>query len=235
MRLDERDQLEISLPIRDQIADILRRQIISGELKSGNKISERDISAHFNVSTAPVKEAIRTLNMEGLLRSYPRRGTFVANVVGDNVLQLVHLRSVIEGTAAYWGTKNISDDDISRMAHYLSRFDYLIHNEDIRDKAILDKIARINYHFHLVLSNAAGNDYLDQLVKNLGSINNTIRYMYYSPSFGGENVLAEYEKSLKEHTEIFEAVKARDSESAERLTVKHINSVANTVVDQQNK
>jgi len=51
----ERIELEISLPMRDQIADSLRRQIISGVLKSGDKISERDLSYQYNTSTAPVK------------------------------------------------------------------------------------------------------------------------------------------------------------------------------------
>ena len=101
-RWQMKDGIEISLPIRDQVADILRRRIISGELRPGEKISERELSAALNVSTAPIKDAIRTLNMEGLLRTYPRRGTFVTNVLGENIFQLIHTRSVIEGSAAYW-------------------------------------------------------------------------------------------------------------------------------------
>lgn len=151
--------------MRDQIADILRRQILSGELKSGNKISERDISSHYHISTAPVKEAIRALNMEGLLRSYPRKGTFVSELIGDNILQMIHLRSAIEGTAAFWGTKSISDD-IHKMEEYLEQFDYMLHNEDPSDKDVLDRIAKSNYHFHLILSKAADNDYMDQLIQN---------------------------------------------------------------------
>lgn len=231
----DQEHLEISLPMRDQIADILRRQILSGKLKCGDKISERDISSFYNVSTAPVKEAIRTLNMEGLLRSYPRKGTFVSNFVGDNVLQMVHLRSVIEGVAAFWGTKNISDEEIQKMEFYLGRFDSLIHNGDISNKEILDQIAKNNYHFHLVLSDAAQNDFLDQLIKNLGSINNTIRYMYYSSDFLSNHTISEYENSLKDHTAILEAVKERSPEKAQALTVKHINRIGHTVVDLQSQ
>ncbi len=226
----EKDCLEISLPMRDQIADILRRQILSGKLKSGDKISERDISSFYNVSTAPVKEAIRTLNMEGLLRTFPRKGTYVSSFVGDNILQMIHLRSVIEGTAAFWGTKNISKKDIEKMETYLERFKYLLYEEDIENKEVLDQIAKNNYHFHLLLSNAAQNDYLDQLIKNLGSINNTIRYMYYL-----SDIPSDYEVSLRDHTEILNAVKERCPEDAEALTIKHIKRVGDTVLALQNK
>jgi len=166
--------------------------------------------------------------MEGLLRSYPRKGTFVSDVVGDNILQMVHLRSVIEGTAAFWGTKNISDEDIQKMEQYNNTFDYLLHNENLSDQAILDRIGKVNYHFHLILSNAANNEYLTRLILNLGSINNTIRFMYYAP---GAKTLDEYENSLSDHTAILRAVQARDPEQAEALTIKHINRIVNTIVE----
>ena len=119
------------------------------------------------------------------------------------------------------------------MAKYLTRFDYLIHNEDLTDAEVLDQIAKNNYHFHLVLSEAAQNEYLNHLIKNFGSINNTIRYMYYSSDLNSKDTLAEYEISLKEHSEIFEAVRLRQPEMAEALTVKHIKNVCKTVIAAQ--
>ena len=111
--IEKKYKLEISLPLNEQVADILRHQILSGEFKKGQKISERQISSQLNVSTAPVKNAIRTLNIEGLLQSIPHKGTFVSDISHSNLIQQIHLRSVIEGTAAYWGTKNITNDDLN--------------------------------------------------------------------------------------------------------------------------
>ena len=219
------NELEISLPLRDQITDILRREIISGELKEGEKISERYISSRFNVSTAPAKEAIRTLNMEGLLCTYPRKGTFVSDLYGSNLVQMVHLRGVIEGTAAYWGTRNISDEDIVKMGKHLDTFRILL-TQDVHDKEIADKIAKNNYTFHRILSINAGNPYLDQLILTLGSINNTIRYLYYFT----DDVASDYCISYSEHSAIYEAVKARNCTLAEELTSRHIRRVADTVL-----
>ncbi|MEI3190540.1 MAG: winged helix-turn-helix domain-containing protein [Lachnospiraceae bacterium] len=60
-------------PIRDQVADILRKRIISGDLANGEKLSERQISAELNISTTPVKEAFRLLQAEGLIYTLPRK------------------------------------------------------------------------------------------------------------------------------------------------------------------
>lgn len=65
-------------PIRDQVADILRKRIISGDLANGEKLSERQISAELNISTTPVKEAFRLLQAEGLIYTLPRKGSFVS-------------------------------------------------------------------------------------------------------------------------------------------------------------
>ena len=225
-RWQMKDGIEISLPIRDQVADILRRRIISGELRPGEKISERELSAALNVSTAPIKDAIRTLNVEGLLRTYPRRGTFVTNVLGENIFQLIHTRSVIEGSAAYWGTINITDEGLSQMESYLQKFERLLHTADMTDPEVLDQVTGYNYHFHLILSNAAGNDYLNRLIQIMGSINNTIRHIYYFSDFS-----TDYEQSLTDHTDIYNAAKSRDPELAEKLTVTHIRRVGEVVLE----
>ncbi|RGY99114.1 GntR family transcriptional regulator [Clostridium sp. AM58-1XD] len=222
------DELEIALPLRDQITDILRRQIISGELKKGEKISERDISSRFHVSTAPAKEAIRTLNMEGLLRTYPHKGTYVSDLYESNLVQMIHLRSVVEGTAAYWGTLHITDEDIDRMKDYLDQFSALL-REDVKEKEIVEKIAKANYSFHRILSIAAGNSYLDQLILTMGSINNTIRYLYYF-----SYIPSDYDTSYQEHKALFEAVTKKDPSLAEQITVKHIRRVGSTVLSEEN-
>ena len=220
------NQLEIALPLRDQITDILRQDIISGKLKSGEKISERDISLRFNVSTAPAKEAIRTLNMEGLLQTFPRKGTYVSDIFDSNLVQMVHLRGVIEGVGAYWGTKNITDQDIDKMENCLKLFSELL-KKDLNDKEVIDQITQTNYSFHRILSIAAKNSYLDQLILTMGSINNTIRQLYYRTYVDAKG----YQISFEEHKAIYEAVRKRDPDEAEAITVKHIRRVADSVLD----
>ena len=74
-------------PIRDQVADILRKRIISGDLANGEKLSERQISAELNISTTPVKEAFRLLQAEGLIYTLPRKGSFVSANASEHAYQ----------------------------------------------------------------------------------------------------------------------------------------------------
>lgn len=217
-------KLEIALPLNDQVADILRHQILSGELKKGQKISERLISSQLDVSTAPVKNAIRTLNIEGLLTSIPHKGTFVSDVSHSNLLQQIHLRSVIEGTAAYWGTKYISKKELASMEMKLDCFRKFVDMEFNRDKELLNQLLKENYSFHKILSLAANNTYLNQLIANMDSINNTIRDLYYDVSANDEIKI-----SYEDHKRIFNAAKNGDCEEAEQATIDHIKRVASTI------
>ena len=222
--VEKKYELEISLPLNEQVADILRHQILSGELKKGQKISERLISAQLNVSTAPVKNAIRTLNIEGLLQSIPHKGTIVSDVSHSNLLQQIHLRSVIEGTAAYWGTKYISNEDLELMESKLDNFRKFTDLTYAKEKGFLDQLRKDNYSFHKILSLSANNTYLNQLIANMDSINNTIRDLYYDVSERKEILV-----SFEDHKRIFLAAKAKNSVEAEQATIAHIMRVAHTL------
>ena len=122
-------------PIRDQIADILRRKIIRGELENDEKLSERRISAELNVSTTPVKEAFRQLQAEGLIYTLPRKGSYVSVNVVEHMYQVILLRSAIEGVAAYMAAKRMNDEIFETIQMPLEKAGELIeHNADDYDK-----------------------------------------------------------------------------------------------------
>lgn len=75
-----------AIPIREQVADIIRKMIVNGELKADQQISEREISQMLMVSTTPVKEAFRVLESEGLLYSIPRKGSYISKLSRKNIL-----------------------------------------------------------------------------------------------------------------------------------------------------
>lgn len=224
MNVKKKYELEISLPLSDQVADILRHQILSGELKEGQKISERQIGTQLEVSTAPVKNAIRTLSMEGLLQSIPHKGTFVSDISHSKLSQMIHLRSVIEGTAAFWGAKYITDEDLDLMESKLDIFRRIAKEANPKDSAVMKQLRKENYSFHKILSLSANNTYLNQLIANMDSINNTIRDLYYDVSAVDEIV-----NSYDDHERIFLAAKKRDGKEAEQATIHHIRRVADTL------
>lgn len=213
------DIINISLPIRDQVADILRRRIITGEYKAGQNISERDICAGLNISTTPIKEALRMLATEGLVYTLPRKGTYVSDVIGTHVKGIIYLRSVVEGVGAHLGTLHISDADINTMSSLLEQS-----MELAGDNARVDEMAKANYNFHRLLSSASQNQYILQLIDTMASLNNSIRYLYLKKDRD------EYKNAYNEHKAILEAVKARDPVRVEALTVQHVRRVGDKVL-----
>lgn len=210
-----------AIPLRDQIADIIRRMILKNELKGNEPISERYISQMLNVSTTPVKEAFRILQSEGLVYTKPRKGSFVSEVSRDNILQIAFMRSSLEGVAALFAVQNITEEEIGELEEALAVSKELIDRDG--DK---EELSKSNSHFHAILRNASRNKYLVQLISTMRSIDKTFREVSLSAS------VEEPGRAHKEHMEILEAVKKRDAKLAEKLMVIHIRRVANFVLEE---
>ena len=212
-----------SLPFRDQVADIVRRMIITGELKSGEPISERQISQMLNVSTTPVKEAFRILQTEGMISIVRRKGSFVADRPQDMAMQVVSMRSALEGVGASFTTKNATDEQLEIMENALNESGRLMATTGCDEEGDA-QLFKQNKIFHSTLRAAAHNNYLNNMLETLRSIEKTFSTMSF-------HTTPEYRKNAYyEHKEILEAVKERNGEKAESLMVKHLRNEARLVI-----
>lgn len=217
----ETEQLVEVLPMREQIANIMRKMILTGELKGGEMIRERQFSELFNVSTTPVKEAFRILQAEGLIYTKPRSGTFVSDISVETMLQIIYMRSALDGVAAYFAALLASDEDIAYLGVILDEIGNMIDQ-----KASGDEISKKNAVFHEELRNLAQNDYLVTLIHNVNAIDAAFRSLaLHKP--------VEHPRSHKEHVAIYEAIKNRNAVEAEHLMQEHIRRVANFVVNKE--
>lgn len=213
-------QIEEVAPIRDQVADILRQQILNGELQPETQISERQLSQDFDVSTTPIKEALRILQSEGLIVTKPRRGSFVAETTKDQLLALTFMRSSLEGVAAYWATIYASEEELLHMQEALA------HSEElIKAGAPIKQISDSNVQFHRVLRNACRNQYLLNILSNMRSMDITIR----ARSFTIDEV--EPARAHKEHMRVLTAVLKRDSKEAEQAMIDHIRRISTMTIN----
>jgi len=208
-----------SVPLRDQVVDIIHQMILNGELKSNEKISERKISSMLKVSTTPVKEAFRILQVEGLISSSPRKGSFVSADVVEHLKQIVYLRSAIDGVAANFAARYATDDEIQKMQAILDCVEPLIASQKNADL-----ISKKNDEFHNVLRNAAHNGYVVNLGENLRSIDNSIRSVINKVDY------RKIKDRHEEHKAILEAVKKRDGDLAERLMIQHVREAPVVIV-----
>jgi len=219
-----KDQIVEAIPLREQVASIIRKMIITGELQAGSPISERQLSQQLGVSTTPVKEAFRILESEGLLYSVARKGSYISVLSKKNLMQVVFMRSSLEGVAAFFAAKNATPDDIAAMEEALAMSAKLIAKNEA-DNELNPEVAEYNEQFHMCLRQVAGNDYLMSLIRNMRSIDDAVRKV------AAVSDEVEPPRAQKEHLAILDAVKKRDGALAERLMVAHIRRVGEFVLD----
>lgn len=203
------EKIEISLPLREQVCNIIRGRIYRGELTSGTMLSERSVSRELGISTTPVKEAFRVLTAEGLLVTLPRRGVQVTDVT-TNLEYVNFIRSALEGVAAYLAARNISKDQEAVLCSSIEKVEQGL----AQDK--FEEVTRYNDIIHETIREASGSIYLLNLLKDLREIDKCLRVK--SIQFSEE----ERQQSFKEHYAIVQAVLAHDSEEAEKQMVNHI-------------
>jgi DNA-binding GntR family transcriptional regulator len=209
-----------AVPLREQVADIVRVMILKGELESEQAISERYISQRLNVSTTPVKEAFRILQSEGLIYSIPRKGSYVSSMSKSNMEQITFIRSSLEGIAAYYAALNATDDEIAQMKEILEQVGVLVSNPENRQK-----VSSGNVEFHRILRNASRNQYLISLLANMRSIDNSLRTVNLNlPK-------VDPVQDHAEHLRILDAISKRDAVHAEQAMISHIRRVAVFVLE----
>ena len=102
-------------PLRDVVFENLREAIVEGRLKPGQRLMEVQLAEQLGVSRTPVREAIRKLELEGLVVMLPRKGAYVANMSLKDLIDVLEIRASLEGLAASLAAERITDEDIKKF------------------------------------------------------------------------------------------------------------------------
>lgn len=194
--------------LRDHVYGLVRDAIVSGRLKGGEKLNERQLASQLGISTTPLKEALRVLEAEGLVRSEPRRGIYVT-FSASQAEEMMLARAALESMIARQAAKRADDEQIAFMHGLLVRM-----REELETADILQLIA-LNEEFHTAIHDASGCDYLRRLQSGQQIYDHAARL----------NVLAderERQLAVEEHEAIANAIAARDPDLAERLMRDHV-------------
>lgn len=194
--------------LRDHVYGVVRDAIVSGRLKGGEKLNERQLAAQLGISTTPLKEALRVLEAEGLVRSEPRRGIYVTFNAGQ-AEEMMLARAAIESMIARQAAKRAGEGQIARMRELIVEMRNGLETVDV-----LQLIA-LNEQFHNVIHEASGCDYLRRLQSGQNIYNHAARL----------SVLAEERERLlavEEHEAIANAIAGGEPDLAERLMRDHV-------------
>lgn len=210
--------------ITDQVDNILRRMILTGELTGNQQIKERELSEMLNVSTTPIKESLRRLEAEGLIYRKPRVGTFVSNFSKEVMLQTVFMRSALDGVAAFFACKNASDEELEELGQVV-----LDMEKSAKDDADSSVVRKQNELFHDKIRQCANNSYLSLLLSNMAQIDQLFRDLALTKQ------PVEVKRSFSEHQAIYMAISDRNAEEAERLMNSHVRRIAINIINKGHK
>lgn len=200
-------------PLREIVFETLRDAIINQTLEPGERLMEIQMAEEMGVSRTPVREAIRKLELEGLVIMVPRKGAYVAGISVKDIHEVFEVRASLEGLAASLAAQRVTPEELDEMEKNL----FMETGEEDADENNLRSIVEIDTSFHDLLYKAAKNEKLFQMVNNLQE--QLQRFRSASLARPGRSRTA-----LDEHRKILEAIAMGDSKLAQKLAMEHIES-----------
>ncbi|MEO8015231.1 MAG: GntR family transcriptional regulator [Polaromonas sp.] len=192
-----------------EVAERLREQIFNRTLEPGNWIDEQKLALEYGISRTPLREALKVLAVEGLVTMKVRRGAYVTEMSTNDVHQVYHLLSLLESDAAADVAAHASAEQLADLRELHERLELSVERRDV--------FFATNEAFHLLMLEAAGNRWRQQIVIDLRKMMKLNRHH----SLFKEGRLTE---SLAEHRALITALEARDAATAQRLVREHFTN-----------
>ena len=210
-------EMDEYLPLRDVVFNTLRRAILKGELKPGERLMEITLADKLGVSRTPIREAIRKLELEGLVVMAPRKGAKVASITERDLNDVLEVRKGMEVLAISLACKRITGEELEKLETIEQSFQKLIESGN------LTELAEMDVKFHDTIYQATNNQRLVQLLNNLRE--QMYRYrMEYLKDIAVRRTLAE------EHKAICRALRERDEQQAEEYVSIHIDNQQKAII-----
>ncbi|GAA5146040.1 GntR family transcriptional regulator [Microbacterium pseudoresistens] len=200
--------------LKQEVAKFLRDEIFSGALTPGARIDQDALAESIGVSRLPVREALITLEMEGMVTNVPRRGSFVAPLAPDDIRDHFEMYGVLSGVAAARAAASPSDSLIDELA---ATSDLMRRGTDPVE------LDTLNFRFHRLLNRAGGSRRLLSVLRLL-SDNMPTHF------FTSNNEWEFRERTFDEHDRIVDAVRNRDSSAVAAAVVEHFRHVGEQAV-----
>jgi DNA-binding GntR family transcriptional regulator len=216
MAFTDDDDLKVvasAASVRRQVEDQLRRAIVQGRFPPGEHLSDRVLTDRFQVSRSVVREAIRQLEAEGLVETFPYRGSFVRTLTVREAEQVYAVRGVLEALAAKEFARRATDAQIALLEESFQpilNFDASRPNQELID---------LKQKFYDVLLAGCGNTYIRTMLSQLLNVNARLRATSLSAPGRLPQMVAELEALMA-------ALRVRDQEAAWRASLAHVENAA---------
>ena len=205
------------LPLRDVVFNTLRQAILTGELKPGERLMEIHLANRLGVSRTPIREAIRKLELEGLVTMIPRRGAEVAQITEKSMKDVLEVRRTLDALSAELACERISKEEEEALKQACLNFEAVVKTKDTK------AIAKADVAIHDIIAAATGNQRLIQLINNLAEQMYRYRFEYIKDA-------SQHERIIEEHRIIYESIVKKDKEAAAEMAKTHIDNQEKAVI-----
>lgn len=206
---------EDNYSLSSRVFHAIRENILSGQYTADEELKEKTIGEELGVSRTPVREALRQLEMEGLITIIPNKGAYVVGISQKDVRDIYEIRSRLEGLCARWAASYITKEQLDELEEniYLSDF----HSS----KGNTEQVVELDNKFHEILYTASGSKELRHVLLDFHHYVQRVRKITLA-------VPSRAMDSNEEHRKIVEALKIRNAEEAEKLANEHMmNTIRN--------
>jgi DNA-binding GntR family transcriptional regulator len=217
--MDQTPELKISPPeggfgatrqtTHEYVRGVLRRAILNGELASGSRLVQAELAAMLEVSTTPVREALRDLATEGLVQFDPHRGAIVSELSSEDVHDIYAIRNLLEPLAMRQAVPNVSDVLLERLRRLHQRMLDEPHSAEWVDR---------NRVFHMAIYETSASPRLAAIIRNLQDAS----VMYIGASLTSNPELRA--EANHGHADILDALEKRDAEAAVKALTEHLKT-----------
>jgi len=197
--------------LSEQIREYIIQAIMSGELKSGERVVESSLARQLGVSQAPVREAIRELVLLGFLETEPYKGTSVRSFTPAGLYEVYTVRAALESLAARLATSRLTSQDIETLRRILTEM------LEAGKRGEAERMVKLDNEFHRTIIQLSGNNLLYQLWQTLQFGNWTI----VTTRISSMNL----EELAARHGQLLQALEARDPDNAARAMQRHIEDL----------
>lgn len=218
MDMDFEVNMNEYLPLRDVVFNTLRKAILRGELKPGERLMEIQLANKLGVSRTPIREAIHKLELEGLVLMIPRKGAEVAQITEKNMQDVLEVRKALEELSVQLACERITPEQVEEMKMAAEDFRKVLKSGDVT------KIAEADVKFHDIIFAATNNQRLITLLNNLREQMYRFRVEYLKQKEC-------YPQLLEEHDKLIALISGGEVEEACELMGCHIDNQASTVSD----
>lgn len=207
--------VEDNYSLSSRVFHTIRENILSGKYATDEELKEKSIGEELGVSRTPVREALRQLELEGLVTIIPNKGAYVVGISQKDIRDIYEIRSRLEGLCARWAADHITKEDLDELEENIFLSDFHA------SKGNFEQVVELDNRFHEILYNASGSRELRRVLLDFHHYVQRVRKI----TLGQQNRAM---RSNEEHRRIVEALKSHDAEQAEKLANEHMmNTIRN--------